>query len=717
MQQIIRHTLLINLILAIAAFTGFAADGDPDTSFGTGGAVTEELPYSGHFSSVIQPDGKVLVAGHAINNGTFPMALIRYNSNGSPDTSFGTGGKILVTLPNASITIPIIVLKPDGKFIVVAKWGPSSGQVKLILLGFNADGSTDTTYGTGGTTITSFPGNNNASDAKLLSDGKLLVSGSWEGAAYCLARFNADGTVDTTFGTKNGYTRTILNGTGQTTSLVLQPDGKILMSGYFTTSFTNPFDYILFRYNANGMLDTSFDGDGYAITDFSTNYDYAFTLLLQPDGKIVSAGHATTGGVGGFAMIRYNSDGSLDAGFGTGGKAVTTFAGGMPQAAEYPAVLMANGKIVIARYRNRESPNFGTEVEIARFNSNGSSDTTFGSSGRVNYPAMAQVRDLDLQPDGKLVAAGVTVNSGAMTARFLNTDSSAPVNNPEQRSADFNGDGRSDLSVFRNGTWFIDPSAANSQTAPQAFYGVQFGVATDKLVPADYDGDGKTDVAVYRENAVGSTGYFYILRSSDSQFSALAFGITGDVPSVGDWDGDGKVDPAVYREGTPGWFYYLGSQNNPTGGASAIQWGTAGDKYRRGDFDGDRRADAAVFRASDQTWYIRQSSNGAMLAIRYGLASDKAVSGDFDGDGKTDITVYRDGQWIIRRSTDGQLVYRNWGLSTDTPAPGDYNGDGKADIAVWRNGVYYILSSGTETIEYRYFGTSGDRIVAAMNVQ
>lgn len=713
MQRITSNFLSIAVLIVLAAFTGLAADGDPDTSFGAGGAVNEELPYSGHFSSVVQPDGKILTAGHALQKGTFPLALIRYNSNGSPDSSFGTGGKILVGLPNAAITIPIIVLKPDGKFIVVAKWDPDAGQVKIILLGFNSDGTTDTSYGTGGRTITSFPSDNNASDAHLLPDGKLLVSGSWEGAAYCLARFNANGTLDTTFGT-NGNTVTLLNGTGLTSSLAVQTDGKILMNGYFSTSFTVPFNYILFRYNANGTLDTSFDGDGYAITDFNTGYDYGFTLLLQPDGKIISAGHATTGGVGGFGMIRYNTDGSLDGTFGTDGKAVTTFAGGTPQAAEYPAVLMANGKIVIARYRNRESPNFGTEVEIARFNSNGSSDTTFGISGRVNYPAMTQVRDLDLQPDGKLVAVGLTANFGAMGARFLNTDTAAPVNNPLLRSADFDGDGRSDSSVFRNGTWFIEPSSSAGSLAPSSFYGVQFGLATDKLVPADYDGDGKTDVAVYRENAVGSTSALYILRSSDGGFREIGFGTTGDLPVPGDWDGDGKADPAVYRggAGAQAYFYYLGSLNNPSGGASAIAWGTTGDQPRFGDFDGDRKLDAAVFRPSDSTWYIRSSATGELTGHNYGLPADVYVPGDYDADGKSDLAIFRNGLWVIRRSSDGQLIYRNWGISSDTPAPGDWDGDGKTDVAIWRGGVYYIVKSSSDTTDYRYFGTTGDRVVA-----
>lgn len=707
---------LIVLILSLTALTAFAADGDPDTSYGTGGAVTEQLPYSTHYSTAIQPDGKILTAGHGISAGVFSISLIRYNANGTPDASFGTGGKILVSIPNVTLTIPTIVLMPDGKFVVVAKHEPNSGQIKIVLLGFNADGSTNTSFGTAGKTVTSFPGSNTPTDAILQPDGKILVTGTWDGSAYCIARFNANGTLDTTFGT-GGNTITLLNGTGLTTSLAVQPDGKILMGGYFATSFQNPFDFIVFRYNANGTLDPSWDGDGYAINDFNAGYDYAFTLLIQSDGKTIAAGHATTGGVGGFGMIRYNTNGSLDASFGTAGKAVTTFAGGTPQAAEYPAVLAGNGKIVIGRYRNRESPNFGTETEIARFNNNGSLDTTFGTSGRVNYPPMAQVRDLKLQADGKIVIAGASPNAGSITARFLNTAGSPAAGNPEMRVSDFDGDGLTDAAVFRDGTWYVEPSGPVGSLAQNAFYGVPFGLPTDKLAPADYDGDGKTDIAVYRENASGNTGYFYILQSSNSQFRAVAFGTTGDALASGDWDGDGKADPAVYREGASSYFYYLGSLNNPGGGASAVAWGTTGDKPRRGDFDGDKKADAAIYRSSDQTWYIRQSSNGQMAAHTYGLASDKSVGGDFDGDGKTDLAIFRNGLWVVRQSADGSIRYQSWGLGSDAPAAGDYDGDGKTDIAVWRGGVFYILKSSDSSMKGLYFGAGGDRVVAAAFVQ
>ena len=276
---------------------------------------------------------------------------------------------------------------------------------------------------------------------------------------------------------------------------------------------------------------------------------------------------------------------------------------------------------------------------------------------------------------------------------------------------DFDGDGRSDVSVFRSNNWYIQLSGNSN------FYGVPFGVATDKLAPADYDGDGKTDIAVWRENVSGNQSYFYILNSSNNSVRIENFGLTGDVLTVGDWDGDGKADPSVYREGAQSFLYYRSSFNNSAGNITYLPWGTSGDKEVRGDFDGDGKLDAAIYRGSNQTWYIRNSRNGAVTYTTFGLPSDKRVSGDFDGDGKTDICVFRSGVWYVLQSSNNQIRYINWGTDTDSIVAADYDGDGKTDAAVWRNGVYYILNSSNSSVGYQYFGMTGDVPIASAFVQ
>ncbi|MGC2234655.1 MAG: S8 family serine peptidase [Pyrinomonadaceae bacterium] len=269
---------------------------------------------------------------------------------------------------------------------------------------------------------------------------------------------------------------------------------------------------------------------------------------------------------------------------------------------------------------------------------------------------------------------------------------------------DFDGDGKSDLSVFRssNMNWYINRSSNNQLS------GAQFGLSSDKLAPADFDGDGKTDIAVRRE----AEGNFYILNSSDNSVRVENFGLAGDVLSVGDWDSDGKADLAVYRAGAQSFFYYRGSLNNPSGSVTSIAWGISGDFPQRGDFDGDSKADAAVFRPSNNVWYILQSSNNSVRYDYWGLGTDKFVPADYDGDAKIDLAVFRNGVWYIKQSANNQPRYEYYGLSTDTLVPADYDGDGKIDVAIFRNGQWYLNQS-TSGLTVANFGLNGDAPIPA----
>ncbi|MGI8786674.1 MAG: DUF5711 family protein [Pyrinomonadaceae bacterium] len=278
------------------------------------------------------------------------------------------------------------------------------------------------------------------------------------------------------------------------------------------------------------------------------------------------------------------------------------------------------------------------------------------------------------------------------------TVSRQPIGKPD----DYDGDGRDDLTVFRpsSSTWYIQPgNAAN-------FYGVPFGLATDKLVPADYDGDGKTDIAVYR------AGIWYLQRSQTG-FLGIAFGDGGDIPQPADFDGDGRAEIAVWRPSNGVWYVY----NLATNQFTSFQLGTSGDKPVVGDYDGDGRADYAVFRQSDGIWIIQQSTAGLMQFVfgngSFGDGNDAPVPADYDGDGKTDLAIFQPSGgmsgsiWIIRLSRSNTPQFVTWGLGTDALVPADYDGDGKADIAVYRNGIWYIRQT-SNGINYAYFGAGGD---------
>jgi hypothetical protein len=266
---------------------------------------------------------------------------------------------------------------------------------------------------------------------------------------------------------------------------------------------------------------------------------------------------------------------------------------------------------------------------------------------------------------------------------------------------DFDGDGKSDISIFRpsNGQWWYYRSSDGGN------YAATFGNSTDKLVPGDFTGDGKTDIALFRP----STGEWFILRSENGSYYSFPFGTNGDIPAVGDFDGDGKADTAVFRPSDTNWYIRRSSD----GGTTIQQFGQAGDVPVVADYDGDGKTDIAVWRPSAGQWWINRSLLGT-VSFAFGNSLDKPVQGDYTGDGKTDVALWRpsNGNWFIMRSEDNSFYSFPFGVSSDTPAPGDYDGDRKFDATVFRpsNSTWFIQRTTAGTL-IQSFGISGDKPV------
>jgi subtilisin-like proprotein convertase family protein len=275
------------------------------------------------------------------------------------------------------------------------------------------------------------------------------------------------------------------------------------------------------------------------------------------------------------------------------------------------------------------------------------------------------------------------------------------------RAFDFDGDGKTDLSVFRpaSATWYISQSMNGSVRAEQ------FGISTDRLTPADYDGDGKVDIAVFRD------GVWYWVQSSDNTFKAVQWGTAGDRPAVADYDGDDKADLAVYRPGSPSvWYVRRSSDNNMI----TRQFGISSDRPLPGDFDNDDKADFTLYRAgataqADSFWYMLRSSDNGFIAHQFGRGEDLPAPGDYDGDGAANFALFRpsSGVWFTSLDPATNFGAVSWGTAGDVPVAGDYDGDGRIDVAVYRQGVWYIRQSFTGALRSEQWGVASDVAVPA----
>jgi len=412
----------IILTLFVTVQMAQAADGDLDPTFGTGGRVMTDLSRSTDLANAvaIQADGKLVVVGQTYKNNDYSdedFAVARYNTDGTLDNTFGVRGKVRTDFPGLAAVPSAVVIQPDGKIVVAGGaffLFTFAGDFKVVR--YNPNGSLDTSFGDGGIVTTTFPQGSYAFDVTLQPDGQIIAAGTvfvafapgeQSDTDFALARYNLDGTPDATFGNGGQVSTDFVGMEDDAFSVLTQPDGNIVAVGSANDTATF-YDFAAARYLSNGTIDTTFGVGGRVRTDFGgQNFDRARSAALQPDGRIVAAGFATSqnGGNQNFSVARYTSNGILDTTFSSDGKTQIDFGNCCQSATK--VLLQGDGKIITVGGSNGESSD--DDFLLARLNRRGSLDTTFGVGGKVR----TSFGDLNggangaaFQSDGKIVAVG-----------------------------------------------------------------------------------------------------------------------------------------------------------------------------------------------------------------------------------------------------------------------------------------------------------------------
>jgi uncharacterized delta-60 repeat protein len=423
------------LALLAPASAARAADGMLDSSFGGAGKV--ETTIRGHddtgYAVAVQPDGKIVVAGVSKASGDFAVsdydiAVTRYLPDGTLDPDFGSGGTVVTPVVAGDDLAYALALQPDGK-IVVAGQASNGSDLDVAVLRYLSDGSLDTAFDGDGIVTTAIgPGDDMAYGLAVQPDGKIVVTG--EASTACcgqdtaVLRYLDDGSLDPDFGGGSGMTWVAVGpGDSYGGAVAVQADGKIVVAGAGTFD-GGDLDFAVFRLLPDGLIDASFGAGGTAITEFSTADDKPWSLGLQPDGKIVVAGTQRDDGNGNFALARYLDDGSLDSSFGGDGTVVSAITISQDVLLSGTLLLQPDGKIVVGGSTVQSSSVFA----VARYLADGSLDASFDGDGvavLTGGPAFAY--GLALQADGKIVATGYHGAGDLIVARY-HGDTVVPTN-------------------------------------------------------------------------------------------------------------------------------------------------------------------------------------------------------------------------------------------------------------------------------------------------
>jgi uncharacterized delta-60 repeat protein len=488
-----------------------AAVGALDPSFATGGKLTVAGTTFG--AVALQPDGKIVAVGGQAVGVDLDFLVARFNPDGTPDTTFNTTGTKTIDFNGANDNANAVAIQSDGKIVVAGNAGNDFGVTRL-----NTDGTLDTTFGINGLVDVDFNGHTNrANGLAIAANGNLYVAGTvgvtTAEFGFGLLALNPAGAPLASFG-NNG--RTAVNLVSQfegANAIAIQPDGKLVVAGVVDPLGS---DFAVIRLDpTTGQLDTGFGTQGLAEVNFGPADDTAQALVIQPDGDIIAAGITTPAGrpnSSNAALARLTPAGVLDTTFGTGGK--TSFQLSAPGGIN-AAALQPDGEIVVVGSNSQD-------VVVGRMTAGGAVDTSFGTAGSTTVDTTAQniAKGLVLQPDGRIVVAGVTNGGDGFIVRLIGT-----VQKVSRLAVSGSPDGTADV--------FTPDPTGQYGTTPATVPAVG-GPGTARTAVGDVNGDGIPDTVVVTGPAprsgstwsAGRTGACWSSRSTRSG---------GTSPAAGSW--------------------------------------------------------------------------------------------------------------------------------------------------------------------------------------
>jgi uncharacterized delta-60 repeat protein len=568
----------------------------------------------------LQIDNKILVAGYSLNlNSDF--ALARLNADGSLDTSFGLGGKVFTSIGSGSDIGSSVTLQADGKILVAgySDLGRNNSDFDFAVIRYNINGTLDTSFGVGGKVTTPIGnpawGGDFAYKVGVQDDGKIVVSGSnstltgslYKSRDFAVVRYNSDGSLDNSYGSGGVVTTSVGDNDDQGVVQYIQSDGKVLVGGWSETSANSVTDFSLVRYNSDGSLDSSFGSGGKLITPVGSSWDHAKGLAVQSDGKIIQAGsvadYQTINGMleasPGYAIVRYNSDGSRDNLFGNNG--VASIKIGVTNNLE-SIILQPDGKILLGGWSSTISgPSPAWDFSIARFNSDGTLDTTFNNTGFLLLDFNGggdYLFDMKLRSDGVIVAVGFTESNARddLAVALIGTNGEDDLDGTI-RVDKFYGFGGDDSFQGGVGADYID-GGDGLDTADYSDQTLSVIVALDGSNFSVVTVNGKIDDTILNiENLVGGGGADTL--TGDGANNYLIGGLGGDLLSGG--DGDDTL--------------YAGTGNDAVSGGGGSDLIIGGDGAGNDTYDGGDGVDTVKY-------------TSAKAAITVNLINSKATSTD-----------------------------------------------------------------------------------------